>query len=66
MHTAQRADLRGGDRQVNLEIANSVLAGGLVRLEIRTFNNVAGMTTKCEVPYGGSAVRNMAIPDCKQ
>jgi anthranilate phosphoribosyltransferase len=27
VHTAQTEDLRGGDRQVNLEIANSVLAG---------------------------------------
>jgi anthranilate phosphoribosyltransferase len=29
VHTAQTEDLRGGDRQVNLEIANSVLAGAL-------------------------------------
>jgi anthranilate phosphoribosyltransferase len=29
VHTAQTEDLRGGDRQVNLEIANSVLAGTL-------------------------------------
>ena len=27
VHTAQTEDLRGGDRQVNLEIANSVLGG---------------------------------------
>jgi anthranilate phosphoribosyltransferase len=29
VHTAQTEDLRGGDRQVNLEIANSVLSGAL-------------------------------------
>jgi anthranilate phosphoribosyltransferase len=64
VHTAQTEDLRGGDRQVNLEIANSVLAGALgPRRDIVLVNAAAALVAagKAETFLEGMALGVMSI-----
>ena len=64
VHTAQTEDLRGGDRQVNLEIANSVLAGTLgPRRDIVLVNAAAALVAagKAETFLEGMALGVVSI-----
>ena len=64
VHTAQTEDLRGGDRQVNLEIANSVLAGALgPRRDIVLVNAAAALVAagKAETFLEGMALGVVSI-----
>jgi anthranilate phosphoribosyltransferase len=64
VHTAQTEDLRGGDRQVNLEIANSVLAGALgPRRDIVLVNAAAALVAagQAETFLEGMALGVMSI-----
>jgi anthranilate phosphoribosyltransferase len=64
VHTAQTEDLRGGDRQVNLEIANSVLGGAPgPRRDIVLVNAAAALVAagKAETFLEGMALGVMSI-----
>ena len=64
VHTAQTEDLRGGDRQVNLEIANSVLGGALgPRRDIVLVNAAAALVAagKAETFLEGMALGVVSI-----
>jgi anthranilate phosphoribosyltransferase len=64
VHTAQTEDLRGGDRQVNLEIANSVLSGALgPRRDIVLVNAAAALVAagRAETFLEGMALGVMSI-----
>jgi len=64
VHTAEAEDLRGGDRQVNLEIANSVLAGARgPRRDIVLVNAAAALVAagKAETFLEGMALGVVSI-----
>jgi anthranilate phosphoribosyltransferase len=64
VHTATADDLRGGDRQVNLEIANAVLAGALgPQRDIVLVNAAAALVAagKAETFLEGMALGVMSI-----
>jgi hypothetical protein len=47
-------------------MAAATLLSNLVRLEVRTFNDTTGMTTRFEVLYRGKIVGRIAFPECER